>query len=234
MQGFSLSKVVPLTLALTLALGVAGCSADDKGDEVTGSASIGSTTPGEGPLGIDPSSLYDETLDEDVLKEFPDKKYNTKAGIEEALQTYEDLNKISEFWSPRDASKDMTHLDPFKDKFLDTAYGEMELQVKDYGQLNSLFVLSGEGVLLETKENGETSEHKVSKDNPPSNTFSISSIRLSEDKSSVVLSGVRTWKYFTDGPTFLGTNDFTLELTPLEDDWKISSMEWSNLSSQVK
>lgn len=234
MKSSSVGKVVSVALACTLAFGMAGCSEEKKETDVTGSASIGSTAPGDGPLGIETSSLYDDTMDEGVLKEFSDEKYGTKAGIEEALKTYEELNSISEFWSPRDSSQDMKHLEPFEDRFLDTAYGELELQVKDYGQINALFVLSGEGVLIDTKENGETVEYTVSKENPPSNTFSVSSIRLSEDKTSVVISGVRTWKYFTDGPTFTGTNDFSMEITPVDGEWKISSMDWSNLSSRVE
>lgn len=234
MKGSAVSKAVSIGLACTLILGVSGCSQDDTGNEVVGSATISSTTAGDGPLGIETSSLYDDTLEGDVLKTFPDEEYDTKKGIESTLSTYEDLHNISEFWSPRDSTKDMTLMEPFKDKFLDTAYGEMELQVKDYGQINSLFVLSGEGVLLDTKENGDTVEYKVSEEKPPSNSFAISSIRLSEDKTSVVIIGVRTWEYFTDGPTFAGTNDFGMEITPVDGDWKISSMDWSNLSSQVK
>ncbi|MBC9703634.1 MAG: hypothetical protein H9W81_01160 [Enterococcus sp.] len=231
MKGFSLNKAVSLTLALTLAFGVAGCSSEDTNKNA---GNVNSTVSGDGPLGIDTDSIYDETLDKAVLKEFPDDKFNTKTGIEQTLQTYEDLNNIPEFWSPRDTSEDMKYLEPYKDKFLDTAYGEMELQVKDYGQLNALFILSGEGVLLETKDNGETIEHKVSQDNPPSNEFSISSIHLNEDKSSIVLDGIREWEYFTAGPTFVGSNDFSIDITPVDGSWKISSMEWSNLKSEVK
>lgn len=234
MKGSFVSKAVSLVIACTLAFGIAGCSDRNESSDVTGSATIGSTTPGDGPLGIDPSSLYDDTLEDDVLKEFPDDKFGTKAGIEQSLKTYEELNNIQAFWSPRNSAEDMKYLEPFKDEFLDTAYGEMELQVKDFGQINSLFVLSGEGVLIETKDNGETQEYTVSQNDPPSNSFSVSSIRLSQDKTSVVITGVRSWKYFTEGPTFTGTNDFTLEITPVDEKWKISSMEWSNLASQVK
>lgn len=235
MKKTSMRVSASLALMLAATLGVAGCSSSAEEQTAGGSASIGSTNPGDGPLGIETDSLYDDTISEDVFKVFPDEKYNTKTGIEGALQTYEDLNSIAEFWSPRETTNDMKLMSDYQDRFLPATYEKIAQDVKDYGQMNAFFALNGSGRLLETTPEGEIKEHSLSTDKDPLNEFSVSSIDLNEDQNFIVINGVRTWKYFTEGPTFAGTNDFMISIALDEsEEWRISDMGWSNLTSRTE